>query len=215
MGIKIPRRRIIFVISSPSGTGKTSLCQHLLRCDQDLVFSVSTTTRPPRSQESHGKDYFFTTHQDFQEGIEHHHFLEYARVFDHFYGTSQLFIDQCLSQEKDVLCDIEWEGAQKILAKKPKDTVCIFLLPPSFASLYQRLQKRHPQEKDLVQKRLFSCEQDIHQWPHYDYVLINDVFLNTAHHLQAIIQAERFKRARQHLGPFVEAFDFSCTTTNQ
>ncbi|MAU41952.1 MAG: guanylate kinase [Kordiimonas sp.] len=194
---QIPRRGLLLVLSSPSGAGKSTLSRRLLQRDNNIAMSISTTTRPPRPAEKNGVDYNFVTIEDFKKMLDENAFLEYAKVFDNYYGTPQAPVEEALSQGKDVLFDIDWQGTQQLAQKAGGDLVRIFILPPSTEELERRLYSRAQDSADIVQKRMSKAAQEISHWPEYDYIIVNDDLDHSDAQLNAILQAERLKRDRQ------------------
>lgn len=201
----IKRRGLMLVLSSPSGAGKTSLSRGLLEKEPQLSLSVSVTTRPQRLGEVEGKDYFFVTLEAFLEQIQENKLLEYAQVFGHFYGTPRRAVEDFLAQGQDVLFDVDWQGTQQLMRLAAADIVRVFILPPSFQELENRLHKRSQDSVPIVQARMAKAQGEIMHWNEYDYVLINDHFDESLFSLQAILRAERLKRERQiGLFPFIQ-----------
>ncbi|BBO93500.1 guanylate kinase [Desulfosarcina ovata] len=163
----------LFVVSAPSGAGKSTLCQAARKQLPDLVYSVSSTTRPPRSGEQDGRDYFFVSREDFQKGIDKGLWVEWAQVHDNYYGTSARFIDGHLAAGRDVLMDIDVQGARQILERYPQ-TITIFIMVPSMAALRQRLTARGQDDMDVIEKRLRNAKAEIAQKERYRYVVVND-----------------------------------------
>ena len=200
------RRGMMFVLSSPSGAGKTSLSQALIKSDSHLTLSISATTRPIRPGEVDGKDYFFATESDFLNNVSDNQFLEYAKVFDAHYGTPRAFVDSKLEAGMDVLFDIDWQGTQRLRQKRPQDLVSIFILPPSMEELEARLRKRAQDSDDTVLRRMTKAASEISHWDEYDYVIVNKDFDHSLEKLQAILTAERCKRTRRPgIREFVDA----------
>lgn len=192
------RRGLMLVMSSPSGAGKTTLTRRLLAEDDDVVMSVSATTRAPRPGEVDGKDYFFVAHERFKEMIDEGELLEHAIVFENRYGTPRGPVIQALNEGKDVIFDIDWQGTQQLMSSASAiDLVRIFILPPSVKELEERLRKRAQDSEETVQKRMAQAESEISHWAEYDYVLINDDLERTYEDLKAIVRAERFRRERR------------------
>ena len=199
------RRGFFLVISSPSGAGKTSLSRKLLTNFPDLTASVSATTRNPRPGEADCREYHFVTPAAFEMMAADGAFLEWAEVHEHRYGTPRAPLEARLDVGRDVLFDIDWQGARDIAAAAAADTVRIFILPPSMAALAQRLHTRAQDAEDVISRRLGRAKGEIAQWPAYDYVILNDDFDRAYGELAAIYQAERLKRARgAWIAPFVE-----------
>lgn len=192
------RRGLMLVMSSPSGAGKTTLTRRLLAEDDDVVMSVSATTREPRPGEEDGKDYYFVSHARFKEMIEQGELLEHAIVFENRYGTPRGPVTEALQGGKDVIFDIDWQGTQQLMSSASAiDLVRIFILPPSVKALEERLRKRAQDSEATVQKRMAQAESEISHWAEYDYVLVNDDLERTYEDLKAIVRAERFRRERR------------------
>lgn len=191
------RRGIMLVLSSPSGAGKTTLTRRLLGDDPDVEMSVSATTREPRPGEQDGKDYFFVSHERFKEMADDDQLLEHATVFENRYGTPKGPVLEALSKGKDVIFDIDWQGASQLVSSAPQDLVRIFILPPSVKALEERLRKRAQDSEEIVKKRMAEAESEISRWDAYDYVLVNDDLDQTYADLKAIVRAERSKRERR------------------
>ena len=162
----------LIVISAPSGAGKTTLVRKALDSRENLEFSVSCTTRPPRAREKDGVDYCFVTKSEFRDMISRDDFLEYAQVFDHWYGTSRESVDALRVRGKTVLLEIDWQGAAQIREREPS-AVSVFILPPSQAELERRLRGRGTDTKENIGRRLRDALTDMSQWPNFDYILIN------------------------------------------
>ncbi|MGB9891689.1 guanylate kinase [Thermodesulfovibrio yellowstonii] len=192
--MEIYKKGIIFVISAPSGTGKTTLCERLLKILPDLKMSISHTTRQPRPYEKNGVDYFFVDKKNFEKMIANDEFIEWAEVYGNFYGTSKKVIFDLIKNEYDILLDIDTQGAKNIRKLYP-DSVLIFILPPSLKELEKRLLLRN-EDKDIIDKRLSKASQEISQYKFYDYVVINDSIERALNDLLCIIYAERLKTKR-------------------
>lgn len=193
----LPRRGMMFVLSSPSGAGKTSLSRALLEGDSQLVLSISATTRAMRPGEVQGRDYFFHNEREFLDKVSEGKFLEYAKVFGNHYGTPATFVDEQLANGKDVVFDIDWQGTLKLREKRPQDLVSVFILPPSMAELEKRLRSRAQDNEETVLRRMTKAASEISHWGEYDYVIINNDFDHSLSLLRAIVAAERCKRLRQ------------------
>ncbi len=191
------RRGLMLALSSPSGTGKTTLAKILLMSDKNLVSSVSVTTRKPRKGEIEGKDYYFITPEEYEDMIESNLLLEHAIVHDNYYGTPQYFVEDALGSGKDIVFDIDWQGVQQLRGNVPQDLVSIFIMPPDAKELRRRLENRATDSPDIVEKRLAKAASEISHWGEYDYVLINDNPEKCAENIRAILTAERLKRRRQ------------------
>ena len=191
------RKGLLLVLSSPSGAGKTSICKQILKTEKNLVMSISYTTRPKRKSEKDGKDYFFVKKKKFDELQEKNFFVESALVFDHFYGTPKNFIENNIRKGKDILFDIDWQGAQKLVDYSKNDVVSIFVLPPSNKILLERLKKRNEDSNEIVKKRMSKAKSEISHWIEYDYIIINHDISKSADEVKSILFAERKKRIRQ------------------
>ena len=191
------RKGLMLVLSSPSGAGKTSICKKILETEKNLVMSISYTTRPKRKSEEDGKDYFFVKKKKFDELQEKNFFVESALVFDHFYGTPKNFIENNIRKGKDILFDIDWQGAQKLVDYSKNDVVSIFVLPPSNKILLERLKKRNEDSDEIVKKRMSKAKSEISHWIEYDYIIINHDISKSADEVKSILFAERKKRIRQ------------------
>ncbi len=196
MGKNFYNKRLIIVISSPSGTGKTSVCNEILRIDDKIKLSVSHTTRKPRDNEENGIDYFFISHDEFKSEIKNNNFLEYAEVFGNFYGSSFRNIDTLLSEEFDVLFDIDWQGASQIVNSRIAKIITIFLIPPSKDTVLKRLKKRSEDTGDdnySILKRMQEYEKEISHSNEYDFVVTNDDFTECVNTVIEIINDARNK----------------------
>ncbi len=202
--VSIPRRGLLFVLSSPSGAGKTTLSRMLLAGDPNITMSVSVTTRKPRSGEVDGRDYTFLDDAEFARRRDGGELLEWAFVFDHHYATPRGPVVQALDGGRDVLFDIDWQGTQQLHQKLPDDLVRVFILPPDSKTLEARLTARNQDPPDVVARRMAKAAGEISHWPEYDYVIVNDDLGRSLASLQAILAAERLRRGRQRgLEPFV------------
>jgi guanylate kinase len=198
------RRGLMFVLSSPSGAGKSTLTRRLLARHVDAALSVSMTTRPPRPGEADGREYHFVTRDAFEAAIEAGDLLEWARVFDHLYGTPRRPVETALAAGRDVLFDVDWQGARALRAAAGADVVGVFILPPDMGELERRLKTRAQDDAAVIARRMAKSADEIGHWDEYDYVLVNVDLDATDARLEAILAAERMKRARQSwLGPFV------------
>ncbi len=192
----VSRRGLLLVLSSPSGAGKTTIARNLLANDPDLVSSISVTTRPQRPGEVDGKDYHFITREKFAEMQENGELLEHAKVFGNFYGTPKKPVEDCLQRGKDVLFDIDWQGAQQLEERMPMDLVRVFVLPPSMVELERRLRSRASDPDDVVQLRMSKATDEMSHWIEYDYIIINKDADSSTDQATTILRAERQKRAR-------------------
>lgn len=199
------RRGLMFVLSSPSGAGKTTISRRMLEMDKELTLSISVTTRVRRSNEIDGRDYHFITKEHFDLMVKRKELLEHAAVFDHFYGTPADHVNQCMADGKDVLFDIDWQGTRQLAQKNRHDLVSVFILPPSLKELERRLRTRAQDSDEVVARRMSKAASEISHWQEYDYVFVNDDLEKTIHSVMAILRSERLKRTRQTgLTPFVE-----------
>jgi guanylate kinase len=198
-----PRRGVMFVISSPSGAGKTTLSRRLIR-EVGVKLSVSATTRPIRPGEEDGVDYHFRSVEQFQKMIDRDEFLEWAKVFKNFYGTPKSEVENTLVSGTDVVFDVDWQGARALKTIRAGDVVSVFILPPSLAQLKQRLEGRPGADPKAVQSRLDGAGQDILRWGEYDYAIINDDLDKAFEELKSILITERNRRARASLGIMVD-----------
>jgi guanylate kinase len=193
----LERKGLIFILSSPSGAGKTTIYKNILAQDKDIKPSISITTRPPRLNEIDGQDYFFITQEQFVAKLDNNEFIEHAEVFGNHYGTPKEPVDQYLSQGIDVLFDIDWQGTQQVQEKYPQDIVHIFILPPSLEILEERLKNRGTDSIEIIEKRMREALTGISHFAEYDYVIINDSLEKSIHDIYTILCAERLKRSRQ------------------
>lgn len=191
------RRGVLFVLSSPSGAGKSTIARKLLAAEPGLSMSVSATTRAPRAGEVDGKDYHFVDLDRFREMASNHEFLEWAHVFGNRYGTPRAPVDAMLTAGKDVLFDIDWQGAQQLFQIAGGDVVRVFVLPPSMAELRHRLVSRNTDTMEVIDGRMARAAAEVSHWDGYDYVLVNDDVDECFRKVQTILAAERLKRSRQ------------------
>lgn len=192
----LERRGLLLVLSSPSGAGKTTLSRGLLKDDDNINLSISMTTRPPRPGEVEGQDYYFVSQPQFEAERKAGNLLEWAKVFDNYYGTPRSPVEESIAKGRDVLFDIDWQGCQQLEEKMAVDLVRVFVLPPSAKVLEQRLRDRAQDSSDVVARRMQAASAEISHWAEYDYVLVNsDVDVSLAG-LKAILAAERLKRER-------------------
>ncbi|MCD6532382.1 guanylate kinase [bacterium] len=184
------RKGLLVVISSPSGGGKTTVYRAILSRHPDYKYSVSTTTRPPRTNERHGVDYFFLSDEEFDEKIKNGEFVEWAYVHGHRYGTLKKFVEESLASDEVLIFDLDVQGAASMKAAYPDESVLIFLLPPSREELRQRLIRRGTDPIEVIEQRLKNAEQEIKRIPEYDYLVINDDLQQCIDRVDAIITAE-------------------------
>ena len=188
---------ILFVISAPSGAGKTSLVKALLELMPDLSVSISHTTRKPRPGEQDGIDYHFVDTEIFQELVHKNSFLEYAQVFDNYYGTSRQSVQDQLEKGQDVILEIDWQGARQICTEVP-DTISIFILPPSCEELERRLRSRGQDSDEIIARRMKDAKNEISHYKEFDYIVINDDFEN------ALAELKEIMLARNQQGPAIQ-----------
>jgi guanylate kinase len=193
----LARRGVLFVLSSPSGAGKSTIARMLLEADPDIAMSVSATTRPMRPGEVDGRDYHFVELEQFRQMVRDDEFLEWAHVFDHRYGSPRQPIEDMLGSGKDVLFDIDWQGAQQLYQKAGGDVVRVFILPPSVEELGRRLARRGTDDQAVIDGRMARAASEISHWDGYDYVLINDDVQACFDQVLTILKAERLRRSRQ------------------
>ena len=186
----------LFVISAPSGAGKTSLVKAIVESVPGITVSISHTTREKRPDEIHSINYYFIDKNAFQSMIDHGDFLEYATIFHHYYGTSHTWVEETLAKGMDVILEIDWQGCQQIKAKFP-DCISIFILPPNVAELSARLHKRNQDKPEVIQERLDDARDTINHVTEFDYVVINEDFNDAVDDLKAIIEAGRLLKKKQ------------------
>lgn len=186
---------LFIVVSAPSGSGKSSICQGLIQAYPEINFSVSYTSRPPRPNEINGKDYYFVSRNEFQKRIKQGRFVEWVENYGHFYGSSKDLIEEYMQNDKDLLLDIEPRGAKKI-KQTFKGGIYVFVLPPSRLELLNRLEKRGHETKDVIQKRFKQAESEFREISWYDYVIFNKDLKQAINQLNSIYVAEKCKRSR-------------------
>ena len=192
------RRGLLIILSSPSGAGKSTLSRKLIEWDDTITFSVSATTRTPREGEVDGQDYHFLSDKDFQRDVANGDMLEHAHVFGHHYGSPRAPVQTAIEAGRDVLFDIDWQGAQQIQnSSLGKHTLSIFILPPSIKELHRRLTSRGQDAPDVIARRMRKSWDEISHWAEYEHVLINDNLDETEERLKSIISAARLKRLQQ------------------
>ncbi len=189
------RENIIFILSAPSGCGKSTLTKNILLQDSNIELSISLTTRKPRDNEVHGKDYFFVDTEQFSKLILNHQLIEHTNMFGNMYGINKEILEKQLSMEKDIIMNLTYHGVKILQEYKPKNVVTIFIFPPSFNELKKRLQYREHLTEE-IEKRLHTYKQEISYAHTYDYVVINQVLEDTSKTIQNIINAERHKTIR-------------------
>ncbi len=195
--INVNRRGLMLVLSSPSGAGKTTISRHLLENDENIDLSISVTTRKRRPGEVSGRDYHFISIEEFNSLVDEGKLLEYAKVFDHYYGTPRAPVETALGEGRDVLFDIDWQGTQQLGQSARGDLVTVFILPPSFDELKKRLTARAQDCEDTVNMRMSKASDEMSHWAEYDYVIINQDFDRSVRSVKAILRSERLKRHRQ------------------
>lgn len=184
-------------MSSPSGAGKTTLSRGLLETDDEIVMSVSATTRAPRPGEVDGKDYYFVSVEEFGLMVNRREFLEHAKVFDNYYGTPKAPVEEALAGGRDVMFDIDWQGTQQLKQNAGADVVSIFILPPSTQELERRLHSRAQDSAEVVASRMSKAADEMSHWAEYDYIIVNQDIAQSSAQIRAILDAERLKRPRQ------------------
>jgi len=198
---------VVFVISAPSGSGKSTLVGGVRRTDTRLLFSVSYTTRAPRGKEKEGEHYHYISRDEFERRRDAGEFLEWAQVFENYYGTHQSYIEKAKAEDKDLVLDIDVQGARQLKERVP-DSVSIFILPPTRPELEQRLRARGEDSEEVIMRRLREAAEEIRHYRQYDYVLVNDDIESATAKLKAIFVAERLKRGRveRKIAPILESF---------
>ena len=191
----MPGKGSLFVISAPSGAGKTTVCHRVLESIPDLAYSISHTTRPPRYGEKDGVDYFFVSEDEFLRMRERKDFLEWALVHNNYYGTAKRQINECLGSGKDILLDIDVQGARQV-RDQLAEAILIFILPPSWEVLEERLRKRQSDDEEALKLRMANARSEVRAVREYDYVIINDDLDEAVRNFTAIVQAERCRRSR-------------------
>ena len=198
MSIDLQRRGLLFILSSPSGAGKSTISRRLLAAEPDLGFSVSATTRPPRPGERDAADYHFVSAERFAEMVAAGDLLEHATVFGNRYGTPRAPVEAAISAGRDVIFDVDWQGAQQIANSPLRDAaVSVFILPPSIAALEARLRARGQDSAEVIAGRMEKSLSEISHWDAYDYVLVNEDIDDCAAEVFAILKAERLRRTRR------------------
>jgi guanylate kinase len=193
----VERRGLMFVLSSPSGAGKTTLSRMLVAETPALQMSVSATTRQKRPGEVEGRDYYFVNQTRFDEMVANGELLEYATVFGNRYGTPRAPVEAALSSGKDVLFDIDWQGTQQLRSRSPNDVVSVFILPPSVAALEQRLHTRAQDSDEIIRGRMKKAGDEMSRFDAYDYIVVNDNIGIAFESVKSILRAEQLKRERQ------------------
>ncbi len=204
--VQIARRGLMLVISSPSGAGKSTIARTLMERDRQIGMSVSVTTRQRRQSEIEGVHYHFASQREFERMRDSDSLLEWAEVHGNFYGTPRDPVELAMSDGRDMLFDIDWQGAQQLQDKMKADVVSIFILPPTMAELQSRLHRRAEDTEEVIQTRLANSRSEIGHWREYDYVIVNDDLDVAFDAVQSIVKAERLRRDRRH-----GLFDFVST----
>ena len=195
---KTPFTGTLFIFSAPSGAGKTSLVKALLECTSHIGVSVSHTTRAPRPGEENGKDYNFVSVDTFQQLITDNAFLEHAQVFDNFYGTSQQWVESELAAGRDVILEIDWQGAEQVRRLMP-DAVSVFILPPSIEELANRLSGRGQDSQEIIDRRMRDAQSEMSHYGEFDYLIVNNDFDNALQELRAVVVARRHRLEAQQI----------------
>ena len=193
----ISRRGLMLVLSSPSGAGKTTISRRLMECDPNLTMSVSVTTRQRRPGEENGKDYHFVDPTEFNLMVNRQELLEHAKVFGNYYGTPKKPVERALADGRDVIFDIDWQGAQQVVEKARQDLVSVFILPPSTNELDRRLHLRAQDPEDIVAARMARASDEMSHYAEYDFIIINREIEESVGQVQAIVAAEGLRRQRQ------------------
>lgn len=190
----IEHEPLILILSSPSGGGKSTIAKYILKNDKQIEMSISLTTRTKRENEIDGKDYFFISPDFFMKKVQDNLLLEYATIYGNFYGTSKEQVQKILSQGKDVLFDIDWQGTSQLKSMMPENIVSIFILPPTYQELEKRLRSRGTEDENSLKTRLNQAKDDISHWDCYDYLLVNKDIQETREMVRSILIVERLKR---------------------
>ena len=197
---------ILFIVSAPSGAGKTSLLRELLQRDTQLSLSVSHTTRAMRPGEQDGVDYHFVDKDAFMQLVGEGAFIEHAQVFDNFYGTSEMAVREQLESGRDVVVEIDWQGARQVRKRFP-GAVSIFIIPPSIQALRERLSGRGQDSEDVIERRMRDAQAELSHYGEYDYLVVNDDFQLALQQLGEVVAAERLREVRQQVRHFAELRD--------
>ncbi len=193
----IKRKGLMFVLSAPSGTGKTTMARKLMEIDNHIHWSLSITTRTIRSGEKDGVDYHFVSHEEFKSMVANGELLEYAEVFGNFYGTPRAQVEEFLNSGEDVIFDIEWQGHRQLVSSAREDVASVFILPPTKKELMNRLQLRNTDSLNTINKRMDHANFELSHWHEYDYHIINRNLDESVEKLYAILKAERLKKKRR------------------
>lgn len=189
------KKGMIIIVSAPSGAGKTSICDALIKNDKNIVYSVSTTTRKARTGEKNGREYFFVDDSTFKSMVKKNMFVEWAKVHDHFYGTSKKVLEDTINKGKDILLDIDVQGALKI-KKQYRDVLMIFITTPTLKILKERLIKRNKDTLSVIKTRLNNAKKELTYLPKYDYLILNDKLDRSIENVKSVINAERLSIKR-------------------
>ena len=189
--MSIQKKGMMFILSSPSGVGKTTLTKKLAKNNSNFKISISHTTRKPRSNEINGKDYHFVDEREFLGLVKNDSFFEYAKIFNNFYGTQKEAVLNILKEKKDVLFDIDWQGTQQLKEIKELSLVTFFILPPNIKTLKERLLNRHKGQEELIKQRMEKFNEEISHWKEYDYVVVNDELEVCYNKIFKIIKSEK------------------------
>lgn len=193
----IKRRGLMFVLSAPSGTGKTTMAKRLMELDKHIHWSISVTTRSPRPGEVNGVDYHFVSHDVFKKMVSQGELLEYAEVFGNFYGTPRAQVEEYLNTGEDVIFDIEWQGHRQLVSSAREDVASVFILPPTKYELLNRLQIRNTDCSKIIEKRMEHVNAELSHWHEYDYHILNRDLNESVEKLYAVLRAERLKKKRR------------------
>ena len=196
-GDTLKRRGLMVILSSPSGAGKSTIARALIERDKNLIMSVSATTRQPRPGEIEGQDYYFVQKKDFESMVARGQMLEFAEVFDNFYGSPREPVEMSLSQGQDVIFDVDWQGTQQISESATQDLVRIFILPPSVDELERRLYSRAQDSSEVVKRRMAEAVSEMSHYPEYDYIVVNTDLAESVAKVESILIAERQRTERQ------------------
>ena len=187
----VEKKGMMFVLSSPSGVGKTTLTKKIAEKNKNFVISISYTTRKPRPTEVNGKDYHFISKQEFKNLVKGNNFFEYANIFDNYYGTYKKTVLGFLAEGKDVLFDIDWQGTQQLKKNSNLSVVTIFILPPNIEALKERLLNRHKGQEEIIKKRMNKFNEEVSHWNEYNYVVVNDDLTQCYDRILNIIDSEK------------------------
>ncbi len=207
MTLSLNKNGLMVILSSPSGAGKTTLARKLVSSDNNFVLSISATTRQKRKDETNGIDYYFISKEEFREKIKHGDFLEYAEVFNNLYGTPKSQTFQLLEDGKDIVYDIDWQGASQLTQSAQNHVVTIFILPPSMSILRDRLLSRNSESADSFNIRFSEAKNEINKCGLYEYIIINEDIESSLAQIKHIVAAERQKTKRQNISEIISSFE--------